>query len=103
MYYQKALFLLANTAHAHTVDGVPISVDDAPSRNYMFMAAAVVAMKFYDDLHLSNSYIAKVYKVPLKTLNKWEVKLLEILDYSLFLHQAELDQIKYEFVSRIDA
>lgn len=58
------------------------------------MLLALFIQKFYDDLHLSNNYISKVYRVPLKSLNKWEVKVLEILNYSLYIHQAERDQVR---------
>lgn len=103
VYYQKCLQVCSNPDPTeHVQNGDNPDVNDSATRNYIFMAANVLAMKFYDDLHLSNNYISRVYRVPLKILNKWEVKVLDLLNYSLYLSQAELDQVKLDFVTRIE-
>lgn len=101
IYYQRGLQSVARGSKC-IIDGEQVNANDSETKNHLFMAAAMLAMKFYDDLHLSNSYIAKVYRVPVKTLNKWEVALLGVLNYSLFIHQAERDQIKLDFASRVE-
>lgn len=59
-------------------------------------------MKFYDDLHLSNRYMSKIFKIPLDHINKWELFLLELLQFNLKVHDVEMAQIKYELASHID-
>eukprot|EP00928_Gymnodinium_smaydae_P001573 TRINITY_DN10575_c0_g2_i2.p1 TRINITY_DN10575_c0_g2~~TRINITY_DN10575_c0_g2_i2.p1 ORF type:complete len:200 (-),score=47.78 TRINITY_DN10575_c0_g2_i2:325-924(-) len=58
----------------------------------LMLTALVVASKFYDDLHYTNNYYAKVGGITMKELNMLEQTLLKLLDWDMHIPPEEYDQ-----------
>jgi hypothetical protein len=52
----------------------------------------MVAAKFFDDVYYSNGYYARVGGVRLKEMNLLEVRLLDLLQWRLFVSPTEYQQ-----------
>jgi hypothetical protein len=52
----------------------------------------MVAAKFFDDVYYSNGYYARVGGVRLKEMNLLEVRLLDLLQWRLFVSPMEYQQ-----------
>ncbi|SPJ09029.1 cyclin [Plasmodium sp. DRC-Itaito] len=57
----------------------------------LVITAAMISVKFFDDLYYSNSYYAKIGGVTTKELNKLEIYFLNLIDYKLFVSSQEYD------------
>eukprot|EP00928_Gymnodinium_smaydae_P002853 TRINITY_DN11043_c0_g1_i1.p1 TRINITY_DN11043_c0_g1~~TRINITY_DN11043_c0_g1_i1.p1 ORF type:complete len:337 (+),score=55.03 TRINITY_DN11043_c0_g1_i1:57-1067(+) len=58
----------------------------------LMLTALVVASKFYDDLHYTNTYYAKVGGITMKELNVLEQTLLDLLDWDVHIPPEEYEQ-----------
>ncbi|SOV21388.1 cyclin [Plasmodium sp. DRC-Itaito] len=57
----------------------------------LVITAAMISVKFFDDLYYSNAYYAKIGGVTTKELNKLEIYFLNLIDYQLFVSSQEYD------------
>ncbi|SOV11753.1 cyclin [Plasmodium sp. gorilla clade G2] len=57
----------------------------------LVITAAMISIKFFDDLYYSNAYYAKIGGVTTKELNKLEIYFLNLIDYHLFVSSQEYD------------
>lgn len=58
----------------------------------LLVVSFIIAVKYWEDLHYSNSYYAQVGGVDVKELNKLEVLMLSSLQYDLAISQTQFRQ-----------
>ncbi len=73
----------------------PTSVEN---KNFIFLACVVIAIKYIDDFSLDNQYMATFFKIPVKTLNEWEIAVLQLLEFKLGFELLEAWQMRTQLV-----
>lgn len=58
----------------------------------IFLTATVIAYKFFEDIHMNNSYLAKLGGIPLRELNRLEVEFLYAIRWDLAIDSETFDK-----------
>lgn len=61
------------------------------SNHRLLICSMMLATKFQDDLFHSNAYYAKVGGLPMEEFNKLETKMVQLLDYKLYISSKEFE------------
>lgn len=104
IYFQRIMTRVARLPPGDvvTIGGEAVALDGPIARNMFFIASVILAMKYCDDLHLSNRYLSRVFKLPLAHINAWELLSLQHLQWRLGYTDAEKAQIGLELASHVD-
>jgi len=104
----------STSVNAHNLPQLPLTItppDSSPiaiagpspvARNLFFVSCIILALKYCDDLHLSNKYMSKIFKLPLSHINVWETAGLQWLDWRLGFTEVERAQVVLELAAHID-
>lgn len=65
------------------------------SSHRLLICAMTLAAKFQDDEFYTNSFYAKVGGIQLEEMNSLELKMLQLLDYKLFVTPAEFEVYRH--------
>ena len=64
----------------------------------LIITTFVIAVKYIEDLHYSNAFYAQVGGITLQELNKYESKILEILEYELEISQCDIEKYMEQII-----
>lgn len=83
-------------------EGLKFSVNSMNAHR-LIVTAVMLAAKFHDDGHYTNSYYARVGGVSTAELNYLELEFLSIIDYRLFVSAAEFLECELLLSTELDA